>query len=224
MRSEWSNFYGELADNLGRFSPESLFEKIRSLAQGNSFFDYFHFDNESHWQSRGPRLDPFSVMATFNRGQTDEHRARIAELLARDFTVSEPVPDCYHGIPFVDPRRSIFDGDAQMWALYHACLTGPQTPEFAEAYDNAKEVHGNALGNLSIALFWVRPAQFMAIDRLSEPRIRELTGLEAPGDKCSGAEYAQFLAKLKSAMKGRTFPQLAYAAWQQAHPGQEGQC
>lgn len=221
MSLEWPEFYSALADAFGAFSPDTLFGKIRSLARGNRFFDYFHFDNAALWQKRGTGLDPFSVLASFNRGQTDAHRAEIAGLLAREFEVSEAVPECYHGIPFVDPRRSIFDGDAQMWDLFRACKAGPEAKEFQTAYTQAKEVPGNALGNLSIALFWARAGHYMAVDRISGPEIQQLTGLALPSDKCDGAEYAQFLIELKAKLGGESFPELAFKAWQKAHPGGE---
>lgn len=219
MSAQWTKFYSLLADQLGKFSPEELFAKIKALPDGKDFLGYFHFDNYELWQERGQKLDPFSVMAIFNRGQTEAHRARIATLLGQEFSVKAAAPECFHGIPYVDPRRSIFAGDAQMWALYNACLSGPESPGFAQAWDDAKDVRGNALGNLSIALFWARPESFMAVDRISEPRIQELTGLKIPHDKCSGAEYAQFVIELKKKLAGKSFAELAYAAWREAHPG-----
>lgn len=221
MRTDWIDFYAALADSLKKYSPEGLFETICSLAAGRPFLGYMHFEDDELWQKRGRKLDPFSVMAIFNRGQTDGHRREIAEILAGVFGVALQAPDCYHGIPYLDPRNSIYGGDAEMWALFSSCLDGPDNAAFADAYTAAKDERGNALGTLSIGLFWMRPLLFMPVDRVSAPYIYEIGGIKTPAEKCSGQEYAAFLRKLSSilAPKRLTYPEIAYAAWLRAHPG-----
>lgn len=220
MNASWTQFYTQLASALGRFGPEELYAKIRDLSSKSPSLAYFHFESRERWRERGEKLDPFSVMAIFNRGQTDAHREEIASMIADLFAISTPAPVCYHGIPFVDPRHSIFNGDSQMWGLYEACMKGPHSSSFVQAYDAARAVSGNALGNLSIALFWVRPDSFMAIDKISEPEIKAVTGLQIPHDKSSGSQYVAFLAELQAESQKRnlSFPDLAYSAWLRAHP------
>lgn len=221
MKAEWAVFYEELADRLGEFTGSGLFEKIHSLAGHEDFLGYMHFDNAELWQKRGHKLDPFTVMGIFNRGQTDAHRQHIGEIIAELFSIKAKAPVCYHGIPHLDPRKSIFDGDDEMWALFKASLTGPEGSAFAAAYDGAKNVKGNGLGTLSIGLFWIRPYKFMALDRISSPYIQEICHLTSPEEKCSGAEYAAFMAKLAATLraKGLTYPEVAFGAWQEVHQG-----
>lgn len=228
-RAEWADFYEGMADILKGYSPEDLYQKVLDLHErkalaghGEDFLGYMHFGDSRLWQERGHKLDPFTVIGIFNRGQTDAHRERIGNVLAKTFGLKMAAPACYHGIPHLDPRKSIYDGDSQMWALFNASLSGPQAVGFAAAYDAAKDIKGNGLGTLSIGLFWIRPYKFMALDRISDPYISAICQLAAPAEKCSGAEYAGFMEKLASALAAKklTYPEIAYSAWREAHPGE----
>lgn len=221
MKAEWTVFYEELANRLGELTGSGLFEKIHSLSGHEDFLGYMHFDNVELWQKRGHKLDPFTVIGIFNRGQTDAHRQHIGGILAELFGVKAKAPACYHGIPHLDPRKSIYDGDSEMWALFKASLSGPDEGSFADAYDAARSVKGNGLGTLSIGLFWIRPYKFMALDRISSPYIQEICKLASPEEKCSGAEYAAFMEKLAVALQGKglTYPEVAFGAWQEDHQG-----
>lgn len=222
MRAKWADFYEGFADCLAGYSPQRLYEIINELANHEPFLGYMHFENEELWQKRGHNLDPFTVMGIFNRGQTDGHRHHIATILAQLFKLKLEPPTCYHGIPHLDPRKSIYDGDREMWALFKASLAGPAEAAFAKAYSNAKDIKGNGLGTLSIGLFWIRPDKFMALDRISSPYIYQICQLVAPEEKCSGEEYAAFMAKLAAALKPKqlTYPEVAFAAWQEDHDGE----
>lgn len=57
-----------------------------------------------------------------------------------------------------------------MWRLFAATLE--PSKDFAAAYDAAKNIRGNALGTLTIGLFWMRPERFMPVDSGSGPYIK----------------------------------------------------
>lgn len=217
----WTQFYMALANALAPLPLTSLFEKIRDLAQTHSGLEYFHFDREVFWNARGKMIDPFTVLAIFNRGQTDQHRAELAAMLATMLAVRETPPTCYHGIPHLDPRHSIYDDPVAMGNLFHACLSGPDK-NFASAWDKAITAHGNGLGSLSIGLFWARPDEFMAVDRISAPWIESSFSLMSPPEKCPGDIYCDYLLNLQAASRkaGLTYPQITFLAWQAAHPGE----
>lgn len=221
MRPDWADFYEGLAKAIGKHTGPELYRKIRELSSGNPWLSYMHFENVELWQERGHSLDPFSVMGIFNRGQTDAHREEIAAALARTFGVDLVPPSCYHGIPYLDPRKSIYDGDQEMWNLYNSAGEGPQSAQFQQAWDKAIAVHGNGLGTLSIGLFWIRPDLYMAVDRVSSPCILEITGIKSPSEKCTGAEYGTFLKDISEKLRGRSlnYAETAFVAWQETHGG-----
>lgn len=220
MKPDWVSFYKALADAIAALSPSALYEKTKALAATNEALHYFHFDNESLWEKRGHKLDPFTVMGIFNRGQTDPHRHELAVFLAASFKARENPPTCFHGIPHLDPRNSIYHDADAMTALYKACQNGPGE-NFARAWDAAIAVHGNGLGTLSTGLFWVRPDSFMAVDRISDPFIEQHFAIASPPKKCSGNIYCDYLVELRTASQkaGLTYPEIACAAWQATHQG-----
>lgn len=219
MNDSWPEFYKALAVRLAKYSGSTLFSLTSKLAEGNDFLAYMHFANTGFWKERNNSLDPFSFMAIFNRGQSDEHRAYIGSILAGALTVDLAAPSCYHGIPYIDPRRSIYDGDSQMWNLFNAVMADPYSTEFAQAFDAAIAVHGNGLGTLTIGLYWISPDKCMAIDRVSGPWIENKFGIKEPTGKCTGAEYQAYLLDLhKAAQKAQlSYPDITYNAWSSTH-------
>lgn len=222
MTFAWTEFYEQIADKLAGFMDArgELFAKVRAAAQDQPLMHYLHFEKSAEWEARGNEIDPFTVMGVFNRGVTAEHRAELAECIARMLGVRLAPPQSYHGIPYLDPRKSIYDGNDEMWNLFAAALDPKK--DFAPAYDAAREVRGNALGTLSIGLFWMRPGRFMPIDSISGPYIEAQYGLAMPDDKCGGAQYLDYMQKLDEHLpKSMDYPALAHAAWQAKHTGKE---
>lgn len=215
MTFAWIAFYEQIADSLASFKNKrgELFGKVRAVAQGQPLMHYLHFEKQAEWQARNNEIDPFTVMGIFNRGVTAEHRTALAECIATMLDVKLAPPQSYHGIPYLDPRKSIYEGNNEMWNLFAAALNPAN--DFNSAYDAAKEVRGNALGTLTIGLFWMRPKRFMPIDSISGPYIEAHYGLAMPAEKCSGAEYLEYMQKLNEHLpKGMDYPALAHAAWQ----------
>lgn len=218
----WPGFYHSLAKKLGNYSGKELLAMIRGAFGHETFADYLHFADQTRWEPRGYAIDPFTVMGMFNRGQTDAHRLVIAQKLAALFQAGEEPPACFHGIPHLDPRNSIYVGQEQMMALYEAAINGYANAAFGPAYDSARQVKGNGLGTLSIGLFWIAPNDFMAIDRVSAPFIEKRFSLRSPAEKCGALEYCEFMDALreKASNAGLTFPQITALAWQEHYKGE----
>lgn len=218
---EWVSFYEACADALLNFRDKrhALYEKTEKLASQTELAAYLHFERREMWEERDFEIDPFTVMGIFNRGVTAEHREKLATFVAQMLGVSLAPPRQFHGIAHLDPRKSIFDGNSQLWNLFEAALSPSPGNAFISAFDQAMEVKGNGAGMLTIGLFWVRPLRFMAIDKISEPYIAQNYGLRPLPEKCSGREYVGFLEKLKDKLGDQkdTFPAVAYAAWNSVH-------
>ena len=216
MQFSWIAFYEQIADKLAAYADKrkDLFAKVRAAAHGQPLMHYLHFENSGEWQARDNEIDPFTVMGVVNRGVTAEHRAALGECIADMLGVSLAPPKVFHGIPHLDPRKSIYEGNDEMWNLFAAALN--PSKDFATAYDAAKNVRGNALGTLTIGLFWMRPKRFMPVDSISGPYIEAHYGLAMPDEKCGGAEYQEYMKKLDAHLpKDMDYPALAHAAWQE---------
>lgn len=217
----WMPFYGAIAKALGEYATERprLFQKVKKLAASTPLMSYLHFENGPLWADRDNEIDPFTVMGIFNRATTVEHRAKLARLVAAMLDVALEPPREYHGIAHLDPRKSIYNGNAQMWELF---LAAPgRDGAFKAAYTRAKNISGNALGTLSIALFWVNPPLYMPVDKISAPFIEKRFGLPAPAEKCDGDAYVSWLdaldERLGSQKSGTSYAEIALDAWKSVH-------
>ena len=238
QRFHWTRLYQAIADKLLDYRRDRgpLIEGIHDIAS--------RVESLSAPQDRfadgstGPLADicPFTTMATFNRGMTDPNRQTVARKLADFLGVTIPAPGAFPGIPVVNNQRTWFfahskdrdDGDIDvLWNVFAAALrfadadTRDTRAELTEAYDRALTVWGVAW-NLSMALYWVRPWDFVPLDGPSRKYISKALGMRVPttsrtqpGD---GESYLQFLDELKALFDDEScpvhsFPELSLAAW-----------
>ena len=216
----WPVFYGSLADQLLLFSTEKhkLFDIIQSLSAKTPLMDYLKLDNPEFWEARDYEIDPFSVMSVFNRATTASHRYELAMKIAGAIGMKKPTPPTvFHGIPYLDPRHSIFSGSETMWELaFVARSDKPHSKDFIIAWDKAINIKGNGLGMLTIGLFWINADAYMALDKVSDPWIESKYGVEAPKDKCDGELYVKFLEELREKTGEESWAAITLSAWSDA--------
>lgn len=228
----WVPFYEEFASRLLGFSEDrsGLTDILRSVAAEEPLLNYVSHDkfDESTFAPMQD-VDPFSVMATFNRGVTFENRRRIAELLGSALGVQAAVPDDFDGIPVVNNQNSWFmsyaykrqpDDIDNLWRVFAAAQelsrkeSSTQRTEFVKAYDTAKSVRG-VKWNLSVGLYWARPNRYATLDSRSREFIDARYGFDEPTD---GRSYLALCDELLDEFTSGTtsitsFPLLSYAAW-----------
>ena len=228
----WVPFYTELATRLAAYRDDraQLVKTLRGLAASEPLLGYLTKDQYADG-STGPLtdLDPFTVFGTFNRGITDENRRRLSSAIGERLGVAAKVPTDFDGIPLINNQKAWFfrfekdrglDDIDRLWAIFMAALdlADTDTPEhrvrLISAYDAARSLHG-VKWNLSLGLFWARPAHFATLEGRSRPFIKARFGLAAPDD---GAGYMALLDALKQRFAGgetsiTSFPLLSYAAW-----------
>ena len=187
--------------------------------------------------SEGPFKDicPFTVMATFNRGITNENREIIAEKFAELLKVKEPLPSpfSHEGIPVVDNRNSWFFGyekDRQpsdidtLWDVFESGTKFAESDKvsaFKNSFDKA--IHISGRWKLTIGLYWVRPFDFLSLDKPSRKYIEEKLNMSISNKLNSTDEYLEICDKLKTKFKEKTclvhsFPELSLAAWFHPNP------
>lgn len=216
MDFSWIPFYRSCAESLLRSNGHDLYLKVREAATNDPLMHYLHFENKALWETRNFEIDPFSVLGIFNRGVTPAHRSTLAGKVARLLGVDMTPPVVFHGIPHLDPRKSMYEGNAQMWELFRQAMAGEPGPDFAKAWDNAVHIKGNALGVLSIGLFWCAPESFMPVDAISAPFIEKNFAIPEPAEKCAGSDYLDYMRRLDAKDGGISFPAMAFNAWKAA--------
>lgn len=216
MDFPWIPFYRSCAGSLLRSKGHELYLKVREAAENAPLMHYLHFENNALWEERNFEIDPFSVLGIFNRGVSPGHRSELAGIVARLLGVNMTSPTVFHGIPHLDPRKSIYAGNAQMWELFRQAMAGEPGQDFAKAWDEAVQIKGNALGVLSMGLFWCAPERFMPVDAISAPFIEKNFGIPEPAQKCAGSDYLDYMHSLAAKAGANSFPAMAFNAWKSA--------
>lgn len=106
----WKPIYREIADKLPEFeeSNHQLVElMIRLHGQGLKVSPVADEDPEG---TKVPmdETDPFSFMANFNRGVTDENRIAIVSAIKDEWGLTAELPSDFDGIPLVNLQNSWF--------------------------------------------------------------------------------------------------------------------
>ena len=224
----WIPLYKELAKALLQYKDDrsSLVQWIYSdlgkvtRADGQSLVAYLKMKDGSQIED----IDPFSVVAIFNRSTTWENRTALLTKFKEKLGLSSPIPTDFNGIPTLDARRSFFfswEGDNEkvildLWNLFEKIVTG----EDAEAAFNQVQANGMARYSLTMCLFWIAPDIYLSLDSRNRSYLSSF-GFPKDYPSLQWSEYMSLLDKVKSAMKDNKIPcssflEFSYMAWKAA--------
>ena len=236
----WTDFYPRLVDALLPFREDrgTLLEKIWTVAQASSRPALFKFLRSDRYAdgTTGPirDIDPFSVLAIFNRGLREDARADIARAFGQEFGVAPPYPTRFPGIPVVNNLSSWFfhwekeRPTGEIDALWE--LSAAAAAYAAEANEGTREqlvaaFDGAATGNtrrLTMGIFWSRPQHFAAYDSRNATflleRFPDVASTLSLGSRIDGEQFLANTEKLTEWLDHPTLPfhsfaELSYAAW-----------
>lgn len=230
QRFKWTQFYEAVADKLITYKDKRQ-ELITFVTQLADKFDLSYIKDK--------QLDdicPFTVIGLFNRGITDENRKAIAKDLADYLGVTEGVPNSFEGIPILNNQKSWFFGFEDkrqttdidsLWSFFEIALqfsdsdNSDARSEFSSAYDQVTSQYGVGW-NLTMALYWIRPWNYLTLDGQSQLYITKKLGIDigknGPKRRCSSKDYLKVLDELElrfqeEAYPVHSFPELSLAAW-----------
>lgn len=179
-------------------------------------------------------IDPFTVLATFNRGENTPpaNRNKIAAALGDLLEVSITAPERFDGIPTVDNRKSwFFDAKSDvrrdmgyMWDVFEAALdlkSFEDATEFIEVFNRAIQVVG-VKRKMTFGLYWIRPDMFVALDKNNKKYVEKYGLARWPFEDNlplrSGERYVDLCHDLSHQLKHpkfivSTIQELSQAAW-----------
>ena len=217
----WISFYMELAEKLLEYKDNrnDLVKIVYEMDR--QYVNYIKDDKGNDY----PDIDPFSVFAIFNRTSTEERRKEICKYFKRVFQLQSDIPEDFDSIPMMNPQLSvfvwrgdIFTGIQPIWDLYISVVKNHfDNEKFVEQFDIVRNQKG-IKWNLTMALYWIRPYNFMPLDTPSREYLKRI-GIEVFEEKnLNGENYLQFLQKIKSKMENneiieKSFPEISYNAW-----------
>lgn len=238
----WTNFYEEMADKLLRFRDrrDELVAGIHKISEKSDVISVLNEQYEEGVEG-GLLKDicPFTVMALFNRGITDDNRKIIAKELAELLDMSEPVPESFDSVPLANNQRTWFFGyhykrnsnDIDiLWEVFARAISFSDFNEndneearlqFLAAYDEATNCWGIGW-NLTMGLYWIRPWSFLTLDGQSQDYISKKLKIKISKNgskgRCNANDYLGLLENLEirfveDAYPVHSFPELSLAAY-----------
>ena len=216
-------FYTELANALMRYRNNrtplvdwiySELSKIES--SGKPLIAYLHNMDKSNITD----IDPFSVIAIFNRGITDEKRKLILENFKLLLSLKADVPTDFDGVPVLNAMKSFFfsweSDNAErietLWAMFEKVLANE---DFSKEFDYLQKCNG-LKNNLTMALFWIKPYDYLSLDSKNREYLNGI-GVSIKDDIDYSA-YMDVNAKVKVYMHNgeipyESYPMMSYHVW-----------
>ena len=216
----WIPFYKEMAEKLLEYKDNR--DELIKIVYGmdRQFINYIKDNGGNDY----PDIDPFSVFSIFNRTSTEERRKEICKYFREKLKLTARTPDDFDSIPLMNPKMSVFvwrediqTGIQPIWNLFFSILSEEQSNDFAHSFDMVIKQRG-IKWNLTMALFWIRPHDFIPLDTNSREYLAKI-GIEVFDEKNLTAEnYLNLIKKIKSKIenneiKEKSFPEISFNAW-----------
>lgn len=228
MSFTWVPYYKEFAEKLLQYQEDraSLCRLIYDH-EDELLINYLH--DEGGKDDRFTDIDPFTTFGLFNRGISKKNRVSSAALFKRLLNISADVPSDFDGVPLLNNQKSHFfgfrpdrkpDDIENLWRLFVKVVK-------KEDFENEYNV---LLGqfligvNITMALFWVRPEDFLAFDSSNRAYMKGRYGIVLPNRAPAYSAYMSILNDIKKKMKEgiikeKTFCELSANAYNGAMNG-----
>lgn len=203
MNFTWIPFYKEFAEKLLQFQTDR--KKLLKLIYNNRatlLVDYLH--DEGGKDDLFTDIDPFTTFGIFNRSV--KKRIRYAKLFKKLLNISADVPSDFVGIPVLDNRKSHFFGfkrdreDNDIDNLWNLFVKVVKKKNFENEYNKVIRQYAIRV-NITMALFWIRPEDFLAFDSTNRAYLKEQYGVILPNKAPEYSEYMSILDDIKAKMK-----------------------
>lgn len=228
MSFTWVPYYKEFAEKLLQYQ-ENRTNLCRLIYdhEDELLINYLH--DEGGKDDRFTDIDPFTTFGIFNRGISKKNRVSSAALFKRLLNISADVPSDFDGVPLLNNQKSHFfgfrpdrkpDDIENLWRLFVKVVKK----------ENFENEYNALLGqfligvNITMALFWVRPEDFLAFDSSNRAYMKGRYGIVLPNRAPAYSAYMSILNDIKKKMKEgvikeKTFCELSANAYNGAMNG-----
>lgn len=205
MKFTWIPFYKEFAEKLLQFrSDRKPLINIIYDHREELLASYLH--DEGGKDDLCTDIDPFTTFGLFNRGFIIDNRIHSTETLKDMFHINANPPADFEGVPVLHKLKSHFFGfkskrqknDIEnLWKLFEKVV---RNEDFEEEY-NQVIVQFIININITMALFWIRPNDFLAFDKTNRNYMKEKYGIYLPDKAPQYSEYMEILKNIKNKMQ-----------------------
>lgn len=203
-RFTWIPFFAELSRKLLHYRDDrkSLLRLIYS--HRDCLSGKFLHDSGGE-EDRYKDIDPFTVIGMVNRQLSRRKRTEVAETMKKLFSIRAALPTDFCGVPVLNNQKSIFFGFKDkrgrndinnLWALFEKVVLGKDcSQEF-----NRVSAQFLIRANITMALFWIKPSQFISLDRTNRNYLSQYD-ITLPQKVSSFEEYQNIIAAIETKMK-----------------------
>ena len=204
MRFTWIPYYKEFAEKLLQYRHDRqpllkiIYDKREELYAG-----YLH--DKGGYDDLCTDIDPFSVFGLFNRGIKEVNRFHSTEVFKKILDISSDIPSDFEGIPILNNQKSYLfgyknkrgaDDIENLWILFEKLL---KNEDIEEIYNTVITQYGVRI-NITMALFWIRPEDFLAFDSTNREYLKNQYGIVLPNTAVAYKEYIKLINTIKGMM------------------------
>ena len=228
MSFTWVPYYKEFAEKLLQYQENRAYLcRLIYDHEDELLINYLH--DEGGKDDKFTDIDPFTTFGLFNRGISMKNRVSSAALFKRLLNISADVPSDFDGVPILNNQKSHFfgfrpdrkpDDIENLWRLFVKVV---KKEDFENEYN---ALLGQFLigVNITMALFWVRPEDFLAFDSSNRAYMKRQYGIVLPNRAPAYSAYMSILNDIKKKMKEgfikeKTFCELSANAYNGALNG-----
>ncbi len=120
-------------------------------------------------------IDPFSFMAIFNRGVTDQNRIAIIDALKEEWQLTSDLPSDFDDLPVVNSQNSWFmpykykrnpDHVSTLWRYFVHVLSIEDVSQLdTDLFDQCRALNHVGSASLTMGMFWCRPDIWISVDK-----------------------------------------------------------
>ena len=220
----WIPFYTEMAEKLLKYKDNR--DELVKIVYGmdNEYINYFKDDKKEKFQD----LHPFAFFCIFNRQISTQKRLKICSYLKEELEIKTDLPIDFTGIPFVNNQNSWWGmpwtkNDAKEdininWKLFEISQRiDIDNKNFGDSFDFVLS-RGGTKRSLTMALYWIRPYEFMPLDANSREYLQKI-GINVFDEKdLNGQNYLDLCELIKdkianNEIKEKSIPEISNNAW-----------
>lgn len=215
----WIPIYEELAGELRKWEKkqQDLISFLEELRLQGFVITPLNDKDVDGARSLLREIDPFTFFGVFNRRIGYDQRLGILKQIKAYFKLQSELPEDFNGVPLLNNMRSWFfssqpsrrlDDMHKLWRVFHLAFEeDPLTNEaFLQAFDAALTVKQTNV-NLTMGLFWMRPATFLSLDQTNRSHL----GIRLPEGGLNARFYVSTLQTVAEDKK--PFAEISLSAW-----------
>ena len=224
-RFSWIPFYSELAKALLAYKNDRkplvdfIYSELSKVG-GRSLVDYIHMEDGSKVKD----IDPFSLLAIFNRNLRPENKNGFLQKFKNRFGLKSDIPTDFDGIPTVNSQRAFFfnwaeknkESIEQFWEIFEGVVLEKDISQIFNKMVNTTI----SQYSLTMILYWIAPDRFLNLDGRNRSYLKTF-GLQESYPELDYEGYTKLIETVRRMMSEQkipatSFPELSYAAWSMA--------